>query len=174
MGERSMKTYPCITCQAPVYLALSDPDNPQEVLQVEVEESADGDIALAQRYVGPGNGTMLEDDHVVIWRRIHESEIYQGVRRRVHRCPMRDNYDWGKNPPIQTCRSCKAKIIWTVTENGKRMPVDPMPCPDGNLALVMLSGGVLESRVVKGDDRQDLYLSHFTTCPNANRHRRRR
>lgn len=33
------------------------------------------------------------------------------------------------------CRSCGARVVWTVTENGKRMPVDEAPSADGRFVL---------------------------------------
>lgn len=45
--------------------------------------------------------------------------------------------------PRRSCSTCAAIIFWIITPNGKRMPVDP----DGT--------------------------SHFATCPDAKRHRRR-
>lgn len=46
--------------------------------------------------------------------------------------------------PMATCGSCRENIRWTVTDGGKRMPVN-------------LDGS-----------------SHFSTCPNANAHRKTR
>lgn len=45
--------------------------------------------------------------------------------------------------PLATCRSCRANVRWIITEAGNRMPVD-------------LDG-----------------TSHFATCPNAAKHRKR-
>lgn len=75
------------------------------------------------------------------------------------------------------CRSCKAPILWTVTEAGKRMPVDlhPTPAADGGNVAVdtdrhTASGahpatvlGPLEVELHDGP----LRLSHFVTCPDA-------
>lgn len=58
------------------------------------------------------------------------------------------------------CRGCGADIIWTVTENGKNMPIDPKP----ELRLVVMG---------RDDNRAPLamarntYMSHFATCPKA-------
>jgi len=74
---------------------------------------------------------------------------------------------------LDHCRSCDAPIIWTVTTNGKRMPVDA----DAHIA----------SRGFQLDEDEDppvarfvaapvvgatLHQSHFATCPNADQHRR--
>jgi hypothetical protein len=70
---------------------------------------------------------------------------------------------------LQTrCRSCGAAIIWAITANGKRMPVDAQPLrgllqlhdrPDDEAPLV---------RVLP----IEVHRSHFATCPQADQHRR--
>lgn len=81
------------------------------------------------------------------------------------------------------CRSCGAKVIWTITVTGKRMPVDAEPCATGNLYVFAPDDpqGALESvpvssadpRAVKARDRSR-FVSHFATCPAADSHRRAR
>ena len=78
-----------------------------------------------------------------------------------------------------TCRSCGAPIVWTITERGKRMPIDPQPDPAGNLTITPDPVGIGDGVVPRatftrdsGDGRR--YLSHFTTCPHAAAHRTRR
>lgn len=56
---------------------------------------------------------------------------------------------------IGICRSCSAKIIWMKTKRGKNIPVN-------------------HSKSLLGQ-REFVYgqmVAHFTTCPNANSHRR--
>jgi len=66
---------------------------------------------------------------------------------------------------MNTCSSCGAEIIWTVTVAGKRMPVDAKP--EKRVVLKQNEGDPLTplSRVV------DTFISHFATCPHAARHR---
>jgi hypothetical protein len=67
------------------------------------------------------------------------------------------------------CRSCGAPIIWALTENDRRMPVDAEPDPAGNLMLVR-RGTATYAKVVqpaKGNHRP-----HFATCPQASEWRR--
>lgn len=72
----------------------------------------------------------------------------------------------------EICGSCEAEIIWTVTEKGKRMPVDRAPRADGNVKLEHRPGRPPLARVVgKGNGT---HTSHFATCPNAGSHRTRR
>lgn len=86
-------------------------------------------------------------------------------------------------PP--TCRACKAPLIWAVTAaNGKPIPVDPEPRDDGNLELgrrVPLKGGgsALLATVIDLDqlplfelETPPRYVSHFATCPDADRFRK--
>jgi hypothetical protein len=47
------------------------------------------------------------------------------------------------------CKSCKAEIEWWETNNGKKLPFDPMPADD-------------HAKVT----------AHFASCPNADDHRR--
>ena len=80
------------------------------------------------------------------------------------------------------CRSCGSPIVWTITANGKRMPVDADPVevrngfelvdPDG--AVVQFDGleevvDDAELRAVyrKAAPGERLYVSHFSTCPTA-------
>ncbi len=73
-----------------------------------------------------------------------------------------------------TCKSCQACIVWAITDAGKRMPVDVNPCSDGNLALEERSGADPLAKVVTPTYEGPRYKSHFSTCPDAMRHRRAR
>ena len=57
---------------------------------------------------------------------------------------------------IKQCRSCQARIVWLKTAAGKSMPVD-------------------DATVDEGDEMFDhtKHKSHFATCPNADKHRKR-
>lgn len=55
------------------------------------------------------------------------------------------------------CRGCGALVFWIVTAKGKKMPVD-----------TRVDGGLEPLR-----DRDGRGLSHFATCPKADRFRRR-
>lgn len=85
-------------------------------------------------------------------------------------------------PQSTLCRSesCRAPIAWAlVRTTGKRMPLDLDPSADGNVAVsntsplvatVLTSDELLRAR----EHGQPLYTSHFVTCPDAKRHRRRK
>lgn len=78
---------------------------------------------------------------------------------------------------MSACRSCSAPIVWAVTENGKRIPLDAE-------AVVLIPTGAF--RLVDGGEdfggsycdvavsvkAEALYVSHFATCPNADAHRK--
>lgn len=59
------------------------------------------------------------------------------------------------------CRACDAKILWARTAAGKLVPLDACPVAEGNMRREMPDGSELR------------YLSHFATCPNADRFRRK-
>lgn len=81
---------------------------------------------------------------------------------------------------MATCRSCGAAVRWELTPAGKRMPLDPEPSPQGNVAIyggpamvaVALTADQLAAHNVAIDG--PLYLSHFATCPNADQHRKKK
>lgn len=82
-----------------------------------------------------------------------------------------------------SCRSCRQRIVWAVVRaSGKRIPLDPEPRGDGNLAVIGATDtGVPAITYLRGgtppmgDDPVDAdrFATHFATCPNAARHRRR-
>jgi len=73
------------------------------------------------------------------------------------------------------CRSCHAPIIWTVTANGKRMPVDadPVGTPRGfRVDESDQDDTPVATFTAAPAIGEKLYQSHFSTCPNADQHRR--
>lgn len=87
-----------------------------------------------------------------------------------------------KDPPgtASECRSCKALIVWCLTEKGKRMPCDVSPKTDGTFFLFKRDDHILAVHHQaasahlarqRGDKK---YSSHFSTCPNAAQHRSER
>lgn len=75
------------------------------------------------------------------------------------------------------CASCQQDVLWAKTSQGKRMPIDPEPRPDGNLAVYRDHLGQLRTRVLSKGYEPESYerrgISHFATCPHADRHRRK-
>lgn len=82
---------------------------------------------------------------------------------------------------VKHCRSCSAPIIWSVTHQGRRMPVDAEPRPDGNVTLRHQGGdGDLppvaeypgkEHGMLFTEDHSR-YVSHFVTCGQSDEWRR--
>lgn len=76
------------------------------------------------------------------------------------------------------CRSCHKEVRWVVTEPSlKRMPLDPIPAPDGNMWIDRIEGGVPVMRVALNADGVPAsvplrYVSHFVTCPDRDDWRR--
>lgn len=78
---------------------------------------------------------------------------------------------------VSRCRSCRAKIIWTLTERGSRMPVDFDPSPEGNVAIRPREDGGWESVIAGPLEPVEgctavRRTSHFATCKFADQHRR--
>lgn len=78
------------------------------------------------------------------------------------------------------CPSCENQVRWVRSSNGKWMPIDPEPAPKGNLVIVNGVATVVtkENEAELSTDpltreRRPRYVSHFTTCPDAHRYRRR-
>lgn len=73
------------------------------------------------------------------------------------------------------CRSCGQTIRWGTTRKGKKIPIDPEPCRDGNIRLTLddkaeiLGGRNLSEARSRGDR---LHVSHFTTCEQADEWRK--
>lgn len=90
---------------------------------------------------------------------------------------------------LSQCRSCGDPIIWTITTNGKRMPVDadPVVAPRGfridEELLDEAQMGFNDDDLRPGKEivatftaapapHERVYQSHFATCPQAAEHRR--
>lgn len=69
---------------------------------------------------------------------------------------------------MSVCRSCGTAIVWTVTEKGKKMPVDKDPVRGG----FVLVHDELDPESPPRAISETVHLSHFATCPNADAHRK--
>jgi len=79
------------------------------------------------------------------------------------------------------CRACGAEIMFIKTRNGKTMPVDAqsmwfVPDLSGKCLYVLPDGTTMHGVPGKPDDpdRHIGYISHFATCPEADRFRKAR
>ncbi len=70
---------------------------------------------------------------------------------------------------LAPCRDCRRPVLWTTTEAGKRLAVDPEPNPAGNAAVWRDGTSAVRSRrpsvelPLNGWER--LYMPHVATCP---------
>ncbi len=71
------------------------------------------------------------------------------------------------------CRSCGAPILWARTKGkDKPIPLDPAPTLDGNVYLLSDGTAVYVPGPATNDARLR-YISHFATCPDRDRWRKR-
>lgn len=78
-------------------------------------------------------------------------------------------------PSATTCRSCGAPLLWVRMESGKRMPLDSVPDPLGNIcALMDRDTGQHVGWYARDLDKAQRYRSHFATCPHAEKWRQGR
>lgn len=62
---------------------------------------------------------------------------------------------------MSSCRGCGKAIEWGVTEEGKRIPLDPTPP-----VYSILSTQPGDLKVARNHEAM---VSHFATCPDANK-----
>lgn len=88
---------------------------------------------------------------------------------------------------FSACAACDATIRWAITFADKFIPLDPHPAENGNIEIlddvIPTSKGALHRVKVHGTSPQlelavdvphgDRYLSHFVTCSEPERFRRR-
>lgn len=75
---------------------------------------------------------------------------------------------------MTACRSCLAPLIWGISTKGHRMPLDKDPNPEGNIEIDDDSFIVVLTAEAKAQPAtRPRYTSHFATCPNAAKHRKR-
>ena len=84
---------------------------------------------------------------------------------------------------MSKCKSCGAEIIWIKMKSGKSMPCNPRGIhyreqvhgdEECMLTLVTHDGNVVVGQACEENESELVgYVSHFATCPNANKHRKR-
>lgn len=80
---------------------------------------------------------------------------------------------------VSYCKSCRARIVWTKTTNGKKMPVDEQFSDVGRFVLDWSTEpptAVWAKKTYRGvGDAVDLerYEPHWTTCPDSAKFRKR-
>ncbi|MEU2487116.1 hypothetical protein ABZ593_21215 [Streptomyces sp. NPDC012617] len=67
------------------------------------------------------------------------------------------------------CLDCRREVLWTVTDAGKRLAVDPEPDETGNTAVYRDGTGTRRSRRPSEElplmAWEKLYVPHVATCP---------
>ena len=67
-----------------------------------------------------------------------------------------------------TCGLCRAPVLWALTANRKRIPLDPEPDPDGNQAAYRDGTGGWRTRQLGEGQEPAGYerrmMPHFATC----------
>ena len=82
----------------------------------------------------------------------------------------------------RTCKSCHKTIWWTVTTNGTKMPIDAHTYPDGNVTIksdgrggyiATVHGPLFLDALDRQEPEPNRFKSHFATCPDAAKFRRK-
>lgn len=68
------------------------------------------------------------------------------------------------------CKSCKAKIVWCKTHNGKNIPVDMFTLPEGDKMLLLHRWQIGDNTPLIFNPQK--HIAHFATCPYAAEHRK--
>lgn len=80
-------------------------------------------------------------------------------------------------PAEARCKSCGATVLWARLASGKLAPINPTPCPDGNVQLFRRPDGTVYGLVLAKDQRPPgaiMRKSHFADCPAADEFRKAR
>ena len=81
---------------------------------------------------------------------------------------------------MSKCRMCNAELKWIVTRAGRKMPVDAekirfVPDGSGKETFVTEKGDVITGKRTEEWHFGEIgYISHFSTCPYANKFRKGR
>ena len=79
---------------------------------------------------------------------------------------------------MSVCKSCGITITWVTTSNTKSMPIDAAPSADGRFVKTRVEGEKKFVRRLRESELEantrPLYMSHFQTCPTADKHRKQR
>lgn len=66
------------------------------------------------------------------------------------------------------CTSCGSLMLWVLTIEGRRWPLDPQPHPDGTVVVTHLPDGTVRGRVLSGAElpaQQEAHRLHDRVCP---------
>lgn len=71
----------------------------------------------------------------------------------------------------KNCKSCGAPVLWCMSQHNRAMPVDVEKVYGGNIELVTELEGIT-ALVVKPAGDVERWVSHFSSCPQADEHRK--
>ena len=77
---------------------------------------------------------------------------------------------------MSRCRSCGAEITWAIMPTGKRAPFDAKPSDSGTHLLEHAAhppDAAITARRLHPGEEALLYVSHFATCPQAAKWRKK-
>ena len=123
----------------------------------------------------------IDDEGEPVW--FEETEYSTNFYKVTHwmALPQPPRQEQEKKPNVCKCRSCGAEIVWVAMQSGKKMPCDAelihaVEEGDAKTSFV-LPGGIMkrgrEGRHPHGEADFVGYRSHFETCPQADRFRKR-
>lgn len=77
---------------------------------------------------------------------------------------------------MSKCRSCGAEVLWVKLVPTNRLnPLNPTPTRGGNIRMLGTRKAVArvlgKVELAESLATEELYTSHFVTCPNAKQHR---
>lgn len=121
-----------------------------------------------------GKGVWFQEveDSTNFYKVTHWMPLPEGPKKQPERAKL---------PNVCKCRSCGAEIVWVTMQSGKKMPCDAelihaVEEGDAKTSFV-LPGGIVkrgrEGRHPNGEADFVGYRSHFETCPQADRFRKR-
>jgi DNA-directed RNA polymerase subunit RPC12/RpoP len=85
-----------------------------------------------------------------------------------------------KSLTYSTCKSCSARLLWVLTQGGRRMPLDEHPVSDGSGNVLIERDdrtGEIRGRVLTGAELPHdgpAYVPHHRTCPEGEQWKTRR
>lgn len=77
---------------------------------------------------------------------------------------------------ITTCKTCCDPIRWGITRDGQHIPLDADPIVGGNIQFDGHNAVVLDDDAQRSHAARQhpMFVSHFVTCPQADKWRRAR
>ena len=97
---------------------------------------------------------------------------HDGGQLRPYQCRLCRLWHIGHVQRTVACRSCSVPILFIVTTTtGRPMPLDPDPRSDGN--VVIEADGRARTLKLGEEHPGPRYMSHFVTCVDAARWRKR-